>query len=91
MAYPKIEQETVLVYESETGEWSAYSTVPKHIRKLSELTDVTVLETEDNGEPKAVRGNLTDKQVRLVKERVLTEEQREELRRRLADNTKNYR
>jgi hypothetical protein len=83
MAYSKAEQETVLVYEAETNTWAAYSTVPKHIRKLQAITDVTITEVDDKGNPAAAKAVLTEKQVSMKKERVLTEEQREELSKRM--------
>ena len=77
MAYSRDEQETTLVYDGLTREWYVYSTVPKHIRKLNELTELNVLEYEEDGiTPKAVRGTLTEKQVSMKKERVLSDEQR---------------
>ena len=35
MGYSRDEQETSLVFDNSTGDWTVYSTVPKHIRKLS--------------------------------------------------------
>jgi hypothetical protein len=89
MAYPRSEQETVLVFDAETNEWSAYSTVPKHIRKLASLTEVTVLETDEHGNPAAARATLTTKMVSMKKERVLTEEQRNAMRDRMKSTLKN--
>lgn len=92
MAYPRSEQETTLVYETETNEWRAYSTVPKHIRKLQSLVDVDVLEVDDNSNPIAVKAVLSDKQVAMKKERVYTAEQRQrmaEQARRLRPKTTN--
>jgi len=83
MAYSKSEQETVLVYEAETNTWSAFSTVPKHIRKLQSIADVTLTENDANGNPVAAKATLTAKQVSMKKERVLTEEQREEMSARM--------
>lgn len=88
MAYPKTEQETVLVYEAESNAWNAYSTVPKHIRKLQAITQVTVVETDDYG-PKAVRALLTEKQVRMVAERKLTDEQRQAMAKRMRERRAN--
>lgn len=79
MGYSRDEQETSLVFDNSTGDWTVYSTVPKHIRKLSNLTELIVLENED-GRPIAVRGTLGEKQVsmkNLPKKRVMTEEQRQ--------------
>lgn len=80
MAYSREEQETILNFDGLTNEWHVYSTVPKHMRKLKELCTLSVLETEADGiTPKAVRGILTEKQVSMKKERVLTESHRQEL------------
>jgi hypothetical protein len=75
MGYSKEEQETVLTFDSVDGLWYAYSTVPKHIRKLMDLGEMEVLETEDD-RPLAIRGTLREKQVSMKKERVMSEEQR---------------
>ncbi|MGE7766647.1 hypothetical protein [Peribacillus sp. NPDC096540] len=83
MGYSRDEQETSLVFDNSTGEWTVYSTVPKHIRKLSNLTELFVLESEDD-RPIAVRGTLTEKQVSMKKERVYTDEQRERAAERLS-------
>lgn len=83
MAYSKEEQETTLVFDYSTGLWTVYSTVPKHIRKLNELCDLKTLESED-GRPIAVQGVLTEKQVTMKKERVMSEEQRRKAAERLS-------
>lgn len=83
MGYSRDEQETSLVFDNSTGEWTVYSTVPKHIRKLTNLTELIVLESEDD-RPIAVRGTLTEKQVTMKKERVYTDEQRERAAERLS-------
>jgi hypothetical protein len=83
MAYSKTEQETVLVYEAETNSWSAYSTVPKHIRKLQAIADGTITEIDEHGNPSAAKAVLNAKQVSMKKERVLTDEQREEMSARM--------
>ena len=75
MGYSREEQETTLVFDNSTGLWNVYSTVPKHIRKLTKITEVFTVESED-GKPIAVKGTLTEKQVSMKKERVYTEEQR---------------
>lgn len=80
MAYSYDEQETTLVYGGVTKEWYVYSSVPKHIRKLKELTVLNVLETEADGvTPISVKATLTEKQVSMKKERVYTDEQRQVL------------
>jgi len=75
MGYGKQEQETTLIYEAETNEWSVYSTVPTHIRKLMSIGEMTVIETEDD-RPIAIKGKLSKKQVSMKQERVISEEQR---------------
>ncbi|WP_350300614.1 hypothetical protein [Peribacillus frigoritolerans] len=72
-----------MVFDNSTGKWTIYSTVPKHIRKLSNLTELFVIESEDDG-PIAVKGTLTEKQVSMKKERVYTDEQRERAAERLS-------
>jgi hypothetical protein len=91
MAYPRAEQETVLVYSEESRTWTAYSCVPRHMRKLAEIATVEPVDTAQDGEFLAVRATLTDKQVRMVAPRVLTEEQREALRARAAKLRENQR
>jgi hypothetical protein len=86
MGYSREEQETSLVFDNSTGEWTVYSTVPKHIRKLSNLAELFVLESEDD-RPIAVRGNLLEKQVSMKnvpKKREMTEEQRQQAAERLS-------
>ncbi|KYC92229.1 hypothetical protein B4102_3770 [Heyndrickxia sporothermodurans] len=83
MGYPREEQETTLVFDNSTGLWNVYSTVPKHIRKLANLCDLNVIESED-GKPIAVKGVLNEKQVSMKKERVYTEEQRQKAAERLS-------
>lgn len=83
MAYSKEEQETTLVFDYSTGLWNVYSTVPKHIRKLSKLTELITLESED-GRPIAVKGTLTEKQVSMKQERVISDEQRQKAAERLS-------
>lgn len=85
--YPRNEQETTLVYDRETNEWTAYSCVPTHVRKLIAIAPVyTVLDRAESGDAVAVQATLTAKQVRMVTEpqrRELTEEQREQARTRM--------
>lgn len=73
MGYSKEEQETNLNFDYSTGLWTAYSTVPKHIRKLQKIAQVKVLESE-NDRPIAVQASLTEKQVSMKMIRVLSEE-----------------
>lgn len=83
MAYSREEQETTMVFDNSTGEWSIYSTVPKHIRKLNNLCELKTLEEED-GRPIAVKGILQEKQVTMKNLRVMTEEQRQKAAERLS-------
>lgn len=62
MGYSYDEQETTLVYDGLTKEWYVYSSVPKHIRKLKELTELNVLEYDADGTtPISVKATLADK------------------------------
>lgn len=88
MGYSIEEQETVAVFDNKTKKWSVYSTVPKHIRKLLEITEVEVVEMESD-RPIAVRAVLEDKQISMKKVRVLSEEQRQAQAARLAKVRKN--
>lgn len=81
MGYAKYEQETALVFDYETGIWKAYSTVPKHIRKLMSIGSMQIVE-EENGRPICVMGELSEKQVSMKKQRVLSAEEKERLRQR---------
>ncbi|MEX0417739.1 hypothetical protein [Bacillus sp. C30] len=83
MAYPREEQETTLVFDNSTKEWMVYSTVPKHIQKLSNLCELQTLE-EDDGQVIAVKGVLQEKQVGMKQVRVMSEEQRQKAVERLA-------
>ncbi|PEP99935.1 hypothetical protein [Bacillus toyonensis] len=83
MAFPREEQETTLVFETSTGQWMFYSTVPKHIRKLSNLCELQTLEEED-GQLIAVKGVLQEKQVSMKQIRVMSDEQRQKAAERLA-------
>jgi hypothetical protein len=86
--YSKSEQETVLVFNYEDGDWDCYSNVPKHIRKLMSVGEMKVLETED-GRPIAVRGKLSEKQVSMKNVRVMTEEQKQKAAERMKKMHKN--
>ncbi|PGE86761.1 hypothetical protein COM55_07715 [Bacillus pseudomycoides] len=83
MAYSREEQETTMVFDNSTGQWSVYSTVLKHIRKLTNLCELKTLE-EENGRPIAVKGVLQEKQVTMKQLRVMTEEQRQKAAERLS-------
>jgi hypothetical protein len=79
MAYSKDEQETVLVFDYVDNVWRVHSTVPKHIRKLLSIGEMEILEKE-NDRPISVKGVLSEKQVSMKKNRVITEETKEKLR-----------
>lgn len=84
MAYSKAEQETVLVFDNESREWKAYTAVPKHIRKLMELGgEIQIMESGEEGTPIAIQCILSEKNVTLRKERLLTEEQRQRIAERI--------
>lgn len=80
--FSREEQETVLVFEVETGEWMVYSTVPKHIRKLMDLGEMEITDY-DGDRPTAIRGTLSEKQVSMKKVRELSEEQKEKMSQRM--------
>jgi prolyl-tRNA editing enzyme YbaK/EbsC (Cys-tRNA(Pro) deacylase) len=84
-AYPTKEQETVLTFDNETKEWSAYSCVPKHIRKLVEIVgaeNVTVIEKDDDS-ILAVKCTLQEKQVSMKKVRQYSEDQKRKMAERM--------
>ncbi|STO12847.1 Uncharacterised protein [[Flavobacterium] thermophilum] len=85
MGYSRDEQETVLVYSD--GEWSVYSTVPKHIRKFLEIAEMEILEYEDD-RPIAIKGKLSERNISIKKERNLSEEQRRKIAERLLQGRK---
>ncbi|QUW39738.1 hypothetical protein J8Y18_11275 [Bacillus cereus] len=77
--YSTKEKETVLTFDNETKEWSAYSCVPKHIRKLLEIVgeeNVTVIESDNDDRLLAVKCTLEDKQVSMKKVRQYSEGQK---------------
>lgn len=76
MGYSREEQETTMVFCNESKKWSVYSTVPKHIRKLAKLTEIIGVDFED-GNPIAIKCELTEKQVSMKAERIMSEEQKQ--------------
>ncbi|HDR5276244.1 TPA: hypothetical protein QCS28_003479 [Bacillus thuringiensis] len=94
VVYSIKEQETVLTFDNETKEWSAYSCVPKHIRKLLEIVgeeNVTVIESENGNEnkPLAVRCTLEEKQVSMRKLRKYSEDQKRKMAERMREVREN--
>lgn len=85
MGYSRDEQETVLIYSD--GEWSVYSTVPKHIRKFLEIAEMEILEYEGD-RPIAIKGKLSERNISIKKERNLSEEQRRKIAERLLQGRK---
>lgn len=84
--YSTKEQETVLTFDNETKEWSAYSCVPKHIRKLVEIVgeeNVTVIESDDEGKSLAVKCTLQEKNVSMKRLRTYSEDQKREMAERM--------
>lgn len=83
--YSTKEQETVLTYDNETKEWSAYSCVPKHIRKLVEIVgeeNVTVIES-DGENMLAVKCTLQEKNISMKRLRTYSEDQKREMAERM--------
>ncbi|MED2615465.1 hypothetical protein COF41_25805 [Bacillus toyonensis] len=84
--YSTKEQETVLTFDNETKEWSAYSCVPKHIRKLVEIVgeeNVTVIESDSDGNSLAVKCMLQEKNVSMKRLRTYSEDQKREMAERM--------
>ncbi|MDP1457920.1 hypothetical protein Q8G37_15850 [Bacillus wiedmannii] len=84
--YSTKEQETVLTFDNETKEWSAYSCVPKHIRKLVALVgeeNVTVIESDDEDKPLAVKCTLQEKNVSMKRLRTYSENQKRDMAERM--------
>ncbi|MGN4664782.1 hypothetical protein ACTFRP_02610 [Bacillus cereus group sp. MYBK234-1] len=84
-SYSTKEQETVLTFDNETKEWSAYSCVPKHIRKLLEIVgeeNVTVIESDD-GNILAVKCTLQEKNVSIKRLRTYSEDQKRKMAERM--------
>ncbi|HDR3899174.1 TPA: hypothetical protein QCO88_001679 [Bacillus cereus] len=84
--YSTKEQETVLTFDNETKEWSAYSCVPKHIRKLVALVgeeNVTVIESDGDGNSVAVKCTLQEKNVSMKRLRTYSEKQKREMAERM--------
>jgi hypothetical protein len=65
MAYPREEQETVLVFENVTKQWRAWSTVPVHAEKLASIADIRKVETDENGKITLFDGWLAPSQIRF--------------------------
>ncbi|MEH7157526.1 hypothetical protein [Neobacillus drentensis] len=83
MGFSREEQETSMVFDNSTGKWNVYSTVPKHIRKLSKLTAIRTLELE-SGKPIAIKCELEEKMVSMKKIRIMSEEQKQKNAERLS-------
>ncbi|PRT35317.1 hypothetical protein [Bacillus wiedmannii] len=84
--YSTKEQETVLTFDNETKEWSAYSCVPKHIRKLVEIVgmeNVTVIESDNDGNLLAMKCTLQEKNVSMKRLRTYSEDQKREMAERM--------
>lgn len=84
--YSTKEQETVLTFDNETKEWSAYSCVPRHIRKLLAIVgeeNVTVIESDNDDRLLAVKCTVEDKQVSMKKVRQYSEGQKREMAERM--------
>lgn len=74
----------VLTFDTETKEWSAYSCVPKHIRKLVEIVreeNVTVIESDNECKALAVKCTLQEKNVSMKRLRTYSENQKVKWRR----------
>ena len=54
MYYEKEEQETVIIYETDTKMWNIYTTVPKHIKRLKTEAIASISQEEKDGEGKTI-------------------------------------
>jgi hypothetical protein len=57
--YPLDEQETTINYDSITKAYSIYTSVPKHIRRLSELPYVAIQDMEKDKEGNCIGVKFT--------------------------------
>jgi hypothetical protein len=62
---PRDEQETVLVFDALTKQWRAWSTVPFHCERLSQIADIKSMETTDDGKIVVFDGWLAPSQIRF--------------------------
>ena len=58
MTTPRSEQETILSYDWESGEWHYYSDVPKHNRKWADLVQKRTQYVEKNGTIEVLEGTI---------------------------------
>lgn len=81
---PRAEQETVISYDSGTGQWHFYSDCPKHIRKWQQMIpEPERQEFYADGTEAVLEGNIVGS-VAMRKPVEISEERRQELSERMA-------
>ena len=82
MTTPRSEQETIISYDWESGEWHYYSDVPKHNRKWADLVGKRTQFVEKDGTIEILEGTIQGS-VSVRKRTVMSEEARANLAARL--------
>ena len=82
MTTPRSEQETILSYDWESGDWHYYSDVPKHNRKWADLVGKRTQFVEKNGTIEILEGTIQGS-LSIRKRTVMSEEARANLAARL--------
>ncbi|MBC2104004.1 hypothetical protein [Listeria booriae] len=82
MGFKLSDQETVISYQHDTGEWRLYTNVRKHMTKWGELVE-NAHTYEENGRVISMEGTLPDIVVSMYKKREISEETRKAMGERL--------
>ena len=82
MTTPRSEQETIISYDWESGEWHYYSDVPKHNRKWADLVGKRTQFVEKDGTIEILEGTIQGS-LSIRKRTVMSEEARANLAARL--------
>ncbi|EAF6080040.1 hypothetical protein [Listeria seeligeri] len=85
MTYKLSDQETVIHYQHDTGEWRLYTNVRKHINKYKSLVKNPRL-VQENERIISLEGELPDVVVSLYKKRKLDEKTRKAMGEKLKAN-----
>ena len=84
MTTPRSEQETILSYDWESGEWHYYSDVPKHNRKWADLVEKRTQFVEKDGTIEVLEGTIQGS-LSIRKRTVMSEEARAKASARLKE------
>lgn len=82
MGFSRGDQETVISYQHDTGEWRFYTNVQKHMTKWDALVENPQTFSE-NGRVISMEGVLPDVVVSMYKKRQISEETRKAMGERL--------